>query len=412
MPVGRIKNRMMKTQRAGIIRLGRKIPTQNGKSRPSDVEYFVLDEAPELKEIYGETPQELDIMFTSDDEDVVASNYLRMYRCSNPNEPDKNKRKNFLTCIGEGEDPNTGTSTYANWIDNKPPQMGFVPVTEEMRAAWAAELEQIRRDLADPNIALESPTYSKRRAMTLESWLTGRSFPRLCHQNFCPDYAAKKCKEVLTMTFKVLRGPHVFGEYQLHTGSKNGMRAVFNCLEDARNLVRKYRPDLPYGRIAGIPFRLKRVLTQINVPNKDGRMEKNGKWILRMDVNPQFSQFFAKQLQGVVSQMLLEAPPEDTQPTIELGGASPNMAVCPEDLYPTEEEVQAQVEHEMAQQTRNEDWLQDPETLGLIIEWEHQQGRTIPEGKRRAIVKNYNTIEEFKAAIRRNLNVQIDPTPL
>ena len=404
MPVGRIKDRLYKTQRAGIIRLGYKVATQNGKKRPDDADHFNLNEAPELKTIYGEHPQSLDILFTSDDEDVVASNYLQMYRCDNPHEENKALRRTHLACIGEGEVPETGAPTLANWLDvTKAPNQGLVEVTEQLRQEWMGELEQIRRDLADPAVTLESPFYMKRRVLTLDSWLSGRSRPRYCHQKYCPDYLAKNCKEILTLTFKVLRGPHIFGEYQLRTSSKNGMRQVFNCLDDAKKLIQRYRPDLPYGKISGIPFRLFRHQQQINVPDANGRMGKKTKWILRMEVNPQFSQFFAKQLQAEVSRLLLEPAPEDTVPSADLAGASPHMTVCPEELYPTPEEVQEAQAHEEAQARRNEDWLQDPEAQQLIQTWQQRSGKLISEGKLRAIVKNYQTIDEFKEAIRRNL---------
>lgn len=66
--------------RAGKIHLGIKTTNDKGKEFPKAVDYFVLPEdRPDLKELFGEKPRELTIMFPTDDLEIVAPQYFKRY---------------------------------------------------------------------------------------------------------------------------------------------------------------------------------------------------------------------------------------------------------------------------------------------------------------------------------------------
>jgi len=407
MPVGRIQKRPFRVHQAGKIRLGVKKKNQYGKEHPSSTHYFVLDDVPELKEFYGEEPTELDIMFMSDDEEIVASNYLRMYKCENPREPNRAKRRNYLACAGEGEDPKTGNPTIASWYDlNQFPQDGLIQVTEQYAAQLNAEVNELRQILSNPEAIPESKTYLEKQLMRKAGILAGRVKPRYCSQKTCSDYMSKNCKETMILTFKVLRGPTIFGEYSIATSSKKAMNNIFNCLEDTRNIVKQTRPDLPYGKISGIPFKLKRIVEPVKYTDNAGRRKFKEHAILHLEVNSVFARQYGQELKSAVNHALLEAPPEHAVPAPDGDGRTPSEMVMDADLYPTAEETKAAIDAEAyseQQIVNKEKWIEDPAVIEALGQWEAKQGKTIPIGKCKAIAKKYNSKEELLAAIRSHL---------
>jgi len=79
------------------IRLGVKEPSERGRDYPKAVDYFVCEEA-EYRRVYPEKARELDIMFLSDDQEVVFPQYLKKYGLSG------------LLCKGDG-------TTAERWND-------------------------------------------------------------------------------------------------------------------------------------------------------------------------------------------------------------------------------------------------------------------------------------------------------
>ena len=84
--------------RAGKIRLGEKRISKNGKEYPAKLDYFLFDPDPEdaekvalAKQLYGEKPRKLNIVFASDDVEEVFPQYYKLYSSSG------------LLCKGTGE---------------------------------------------------------------------------------------------------------------------------------------------------------------------------------------------------------------------------------------------------------------------------------------------------------------------
>ena len=88
--------------RIGKIRLGLKVGNAKGGSYPTETEYFVC--SPEVQEVYGETPTELDVLLPSNEKaDVVRSKYA-MYGSGAG-----------LKCHGNGEEAERYDEKTKDW---------------------------------------------------------------------------------------------------------------------------------------------------------------------------------------------------------------------------------------------------------------------------------------------------------
>ena len=75
--------------RLGMIKLGVMLKNDKDVEYPSEVDYFVVPK--EVQKVFGEKPKELNIMFPSDDVEMIASRSFKYYR------------SNRLGCNGNGE---------------------------------------------------------------------------------------------------------------------------------------------------------------------------------------------------------------------------------------------------------------------------------------------------------------------
>lgn len=94
----------------GSIRLG----TQEENGRMRNEPYFVIDDLPEVKEVYGEKPTHLDILFPLDDIEKVAPSEYQMWAGGD---------KGMLVCSSDGPGYN-GEPGEAIWRarDKRPPE--------------------------------------------------------------------------------------------------------------------------------------------------------------------------------------------------------------------------------------------------------------------------------------------------
>jgi hypothetical protein len=88
MPIQGLSERR-RLPRAGIIRLGKKQKNSKGTEYPVETDYFIVPDA--VKEVYGEKPKELLIMFPVEDENMF---FQQWYKCYG---------KGILLCRGDGE---------------------------------------------------------------------------------------------------------------------------------------------------------------------------------------------------------------------------------------------------------------------------------------------------------------------
>lgn len=109
----------------GVIRLGIKVKTQSGSERPDNAPHFVLHDAPQVEAVYGKNPQELDVIFPSDDLDAAVPTWLKWWR---PGARDASGKaiSGILRCKGNGPAPD-GAPGEAQYFDKMDPKTGVVP---------------------------------------------------------------------------------------------------------------------------------------------------------------------------------------------------------------------------------------------------------------------------------------------
>jgi hypothetical protein len=413
MPIGSLEKRINNTHRAGVIHLGIKAVASSGKLYPKETDYFVIDPAinPELIKQYGDKPKSLDIVFTHDDEDVIAKAYLQMYKCENPNEQNPLKRKNYLACLGKGLDPVTDQPTMAFWYDlNHKPASGLINLDDAYRHRLFNEIESFERMLSNPNGILSSRAQVEKEISGRRAILDGRILPRECHHQGCPNFGSKECKAVMTLSFQIPLGS-VFGEYVIRTSSVTAMTNILNCIKSVKEAVRKYMPHLPEGRIAGIPLRLSRVMRQIRfIDPKTGKQTFSEHYPLHLEINHEFKDKFQSVLSDRITSIMLGSPSAALLPAAEVPGASEIDALMPADLYPTpeEQETAAVVKEQEAMEAQNAQdtvlqqraaWATESDVNSLMTHWAQLLGRAFPAGKRVAYVQRFATKAELLDAL-------------
>jgi len=154
---------IVRLPRLGKIRLGLREEGADGNIYPSPTDYFVCPD--EVKQVFGEKPKELRIMFPTEDREQWASQYLRCY-----------SESGNLLCRGDGE-------------------------------TALAKVETINRENDSNN-----ETVSKLLEMP-------------CNPDRCPCYKQGYCRRVMNLQF-LLPDCSGFGVYQLDTSSYHSMKNI------------------------------------------------------------------------------------------------------------------------------------------------------------------------------------------
>ncbi len=152
--------------RLGKIRLGVKKQNEQGVWYPVPTDYFVCPD--EVKEVLGEKPKQLRIMFPNEDREQWASQYLRRYSPSLR-----------LLCHGDGEKATT------------------------------------RVDTPDIHCGARSSSHTE-------------EIP--CNRLTCEHYLKGDCSPIMNLQFLLRDCPMGFGVWQLDTGSFYSMQAINSAL--------------------------------------------------------------------------------------------------------------------------------------------------------------------------------------
>ena len=241
MPIDSIENSVLNPV-IGKIRLGVTVPTAKGNERPEEVPYFVLEDAPDVKAVYGERPTELDVMFISDDRHEVAPYFYKLYSGGSK---DKNGKLlgGSLKCQGDGK--------TARHIAMRDPITGVIP-------------------------------------------------ERACLTKSCPDWKDAKgrqaCGAAMTV-YVMLPRVSLFGVYQISTRSQVTMRNFVAQL--------KYLQD-QFGVLKGIPFKIKREETMIPHHDESGKEVKSRHFPMKIIPNrEEFTRLHGTELQQKVLEIAI-----------------------------------------------------------------------------------------------------------
>lgn len=207
--------------RLGKIRLGIKVPTGNGKERPKEVDYFILDPATpneeerqrmiqEFHKLYGEKPKRFDFMLPTGNPDIDFPQFYKRYGSSAS-----------LKCKGDGE--------TAICSDPK--------FTEEL---------EVIEDKPNPKVK--------------------------CAGKECPYYKAKECSEVGTLNVLIPQLPGV-GVWQINTGSYHSIVNLNSCMGYVKAVC---------GRCHMIPLTLERHKHETVFKDSKGNQAKSNHYILHI----------------------------------------------------------------------------------------------------------------------------------
>lgn len=155
MPIDQLSD-IVRMPRLGKIHLGEKAVGRSGKEYPTATEHFVVP--PEVAEVYGDKPTELQIMFPSENIEEFAPQWMRSY-----------SQSQGLVCISDG-------ITARRKVDV---ETGDMPGPDTTRWQWH-----------------EMP----------------------CDLNECPDLQQKRCRRVMNLLF-LLPDVNGMGVWQIDTSS-------------------------------------------------------------------------------------------------------------------------------------------------------------------------------------------------
>lgn len=313
--------------RLGTIALGIK----DEKGVPKAVDYFVVP--PEVQEVYGPQPRELDIVLPSEDLESIFPAYLKRYG-----------NQYGLICRGDGEYASVN-ETYARTSG----------------AEYGLKVENgVIVDMATCEVVPVEKSGG-------QGWV---QIP--CPYKNCQHYINKKCREVAVFSALLPKVPGVLGAYSIDTGSFNSYQNIKNSLLILKAMV---------GRISFIPLKLKVRMQEVH-PNVGEKQIKRAVPIMYVDMG---DITLEKMLQLARERKLLTTVtllPEPAAVDVDVEPYDEN--VKPELLY--EPEVQSERKPAaFSGQTQNETPFGEAETRAVQVEGQPENTPAVTSEPRAAL---------------------------
>jgi hypothetical protein len=294
----------------GIIRLGHKEKKTkyraDGSSYtvefPVQDDHFVLSDAPELMQIYGETPRALDVILPFPD---VNRNFDAAYTVW---------AGGVLVCRGDGE-----------YVEYAAP---FEVKEKEKRGRIAVYN-------APGDTLVTNGTAQSAFAWNGERFSPGDLVP--CSgatQDLYPHCQACRMSAILKV---MMADPRLFrlGYYQIATGSGRNYDTILGTLE----LIQQQA-----GRVNGIPFKLRLVEESTTYQDESGKRRQVEKWFLQLEPDPDFTRrLYRNAARSLVSgddqpvgASLVDAPSLVDGPQGQAQGVAPTGVIQDEDIVAEE----------------------------------------------------------------------------
>lgn len=246
----RDKKRPRRLQRLGIIRLGIKVKAASGYEYPKATDYFVLTDAPDIAEVYGDKPRELDVLFPFPD---IPRNFDAAYTVWGGG---------VLICRGDGEFVEHATPHKVSHRTNKD----------------GKKLLSVKNA---PGGTLVSHGVAK----CAFTW--GDTKFQTGDHVACPGEEAdayphcKACK--ISAILKVMMAkPDLFrlGYYQISTGSGRNYDTILAALELLHDGL---------GAVSGVPCKLRLVQEPSTYMDDSGMRKKTKNWYLHLESDQVFT---------------------------------------------------------------------------------------------------------------------------
>ena len=243
MPIKQVQERMFAPIR-GKIRLGVKEEVRAGVSKPVNVEYFVLKDALDVKEVYGEEPTEIDVIFPTNDIEHIIPTWFKLY-AGGKKRGDGSTSPGRLLCRGDGPDSMGNPGTAVHYAQRDP--------------------------------------------------VTGVTPTRECLGQNCPDFKDARGRQMCYQNMQVLCFiPRVsmMGVYLITTRSWNSITSFHNMINWV-NTVNN-------GNIAGVPFKIVRRARDIWTKLDNGQEVQRTHYIMELEPNEEFYEKHGKNIQELV----------------------------------------------------------------------------------------------------------------
>jgi hypothetical protein len=317
-----------------VIRLGHKekktIRYKSGQTKEIEIpvqdNHFVLVDAPELIEVYGETPRELDVLLPFPD---LLRNFDANYQVW---------AGGVLVCQGDGEFVQYATPFTVN-LDSTTVRVYNAPGDTCVSNGVAAAAFDWNGTHFDPGDTVPCPGEAR---------------------DMYPHCGACKLHGLLKV---MMADPRLFrlGYYQVSTGSKRNYDTLMGILE-----------TLPAERLNGIPFKLRMVEEQTTYKDPNGQRKAVQKQFLQLEPDPGFT----RQLYDRAAAAMLQAPaplpalPAQAGPNWEDYDDAEPAAPPPlaQDQEPDEPATSENHEPEQAVQPH---WTTVPERVAKFWKWGH-----------------------------------------
>ncbi len=216
--------------RLGKIALG----VKDERGIPKAVDYFVVP--PEVKEVYGAEPKELDILIPNENLDSFFSAHLKRYG-----------EQYGLICRGDGQ----AATIPAEYAERFGQEYGILFQKDKF-------IHKETGQILETNIG-----------RTGRLWI---KYP--CLYKDCTFYKNKKCTEVAILNVILPKVPGILGVYSLDTGSFNSYTNIRNSLKILNGI---------FGKVSFIPLKLKVRMQQMN-PLVNGKRIKTIVPVLYIDM--------------------------------------------------------------------------------------------------------------------------------
>lgn len=332
----------------GKLRLGVRKESKNGNPYPSEVEFFVTKDAPDVAKVYGPEPYELDGFFPSDDEEAVLSTYYRSFSAGR-----KDSQGNIiggkLNCEGDGP----------------------------------------REDIIDGEV-VESPGTARHYAM--RDPVTGVVPARPCLGQKCPDYIAKKCKPTMRVVM-ILPTVTLDGGFQIDTTSWHSIRSFHEQINHIKNMNG--------GSFKFIPFKIVREPT-VTTHWENGEQKTQTHYIMKLKPNRDFYE-----LQGAA---IREQIKRFQNAKYSLTGVVEEIRHSPmEDHFPVLPEGKDEnvVDIQAEKKLRAEELLQDSEVQEAFAGLERLMNKKFDTKARLTAVRKKENDPDPKASVLTELNGRI-----
>lgn len=325
----------------GKIRLGIKKESKKGALYPDNVEYFVLKDAPGVKEVYGESPTEIDIIFPVDDPEIALPTYLRWYS-GGMVKGDGTKVDGKLRCKGNGPDEH-GNPGMAEFYAGKDPVTGIVPT-------------------------------------------------RPCLGDKCPDWndqrGNRQCKPGMNI-YVILPRVNWTGVYRLDTTSWNSIRRFHDQIA--------FIASMNGGSFRGIPLKMVKEQITARYIDKGGVEKTSTPYIVTLKSNERFLELHGDQVREKLSWIR-----EGTQ--LMLPSAKETVHSFMDDNYPMydDEAVQGEVIDTSPAPSKLDVSMQvskDPEVNRLFDHLESLTGKNFSPQARLISVRKKEDSKDIKAEV-------------